>query len=192
MQPQPVLMQRTLVAYVEDLPGVLNRVASLFRRRNYNIVSLTVGRTHEPGMSRITLVVEADPDVSRRIQANLYKLVNVVSVEDITEVPNLIRDVALIKVSTTRPDAPELDAATVRESICRLAEDYRARVVDVANDAMTLEVAGRLETIEKMIEALSPFGILEMVQSGVIAMSRGGQSLVAAQKNAARDPHRAA
>jgi len=191
MQPQPVVTQRTLVAYVEDLPGVLNRVASLFRRRNYNIVSLTVGRTHEPGMSRITLVVEADPDVSRRIQANLYKLVNVVSVEDITDVPNLIRDVALIKVSTNQSDA-ETDAAVVREAICRLAEDYRARVVDVADDAMTLEVAGRLEKIEKIVEALRPFGILEMAQSGVIAMSRGGQSLVAAQKNAARDPHRAA
>jgi acetolactate synthase-1/3 small subunit len=171
--------QRTLVAYVEDRPGVLNHVASLFRRRTYNIVSLTVGRTHEPGLSRMTIVVEADHDVARRIEANLYKLVNVISVEDITDVPNLVRDVALIKVSA---------GEDIRVTICRLAEDYRARVVDVATDAITLEVAGRLDTIEGLVEALRPYGILEMVQSGAIAMSRGGEGRVVRQLNLAKDP----
>lgn len=186
------MQQRTIVAYVEDLPGVLNRVASLFRRRSYNIVSLTVGRTHEPGMSRVTLVVEADVDVAQRIEANLYKLVNVVSVQDITDVPNLIRDVALIKVATGVEGATEVERQATAEAICRLAEDFRASVVDVAPDAMTLEISGRLEKIEKLVEELRSFGILEMVQSGVIAMTRGGEGRVAAHKNAARDPHRAA
>jgi len=189
---QAFTAQRTLVAYVEDRPGVLNRVASLFRRRNYNIVSLTVGRTHEPGMSRVTLVVEATPDVAQRIEANLYKLVNVVSVEDITDVPNLIRDVALVKVATDRENVPLGDADSVRGAVCRLAEDYRARVVDISAGALTLEIAGRLEKIEKFVDALRPFGILEMVQSGVIAMSRGEEGRAASHKNAARDPHRAA
>ena len=90
---------RHFVAYVEDQPGVLNRVTSLFRRRCYNIVSLNVGRTHEVGVSRMTFAVEADEDTARRIEANLYKLVNVLSVEDITDKPSLTRGLALIKVT---------------------------------------------------------------------------------------------
>lgn len=176
--------RRTLVAYVEDLPGVLNRVASLFRRRNYNIISLTVGRTHESGLSRMTIVVDADDDVALRIEANLYKLVNVISVEDITEKPNMIRDVALIKVAV-KDDAS-------RAALCRLAEDHRARIVDVVDTAMTLEVSGRLDKIDVLEAALRPFGILEMVQSGAIAMSRGPLSQAGEQLEAARDPNRAA
>jgi len=124
----------------------------------------------------MTIVVEADRDMARRIEANLYKLVNVVSVEDITEVPNMIRDVALIKVTTTDE---------VRADLCRLAEDHRARVVDVGQDSMTFEISGRLSKIELLAEALRPYGILEMVQSGAIAMSRGSQSRLAAQRDAA-------
>lgn len=180
---QAKLLQRTLVAYVEDRPGVLNRVASLFRRRSYNIISLTVGRTHEEGLSRMTIVVESDPDVARRIEANLYKLVNVISVEDITDTPNMVRDVALIKVRANEEN---------RAALCRMAEDYRARIVDVAPDAMTFEISGRLEKIEGLVEGVRPFGILEMVQSGAIAMSRGGEGRVAQQLNEARDPNRAA
>lgn len=184
MSEQDTPMPRTLVAYVEDRPGVLNRVASLFRRRSYNIISLTVGRTHEEGLSRMTIVVDADPDVARRIEANLYKLVNVVSVMDITDTPNMVRDVALIKVTVEGDEA--------RRKLCRLAEDHRARVVDVADDAMTLEVAGRLEKIDNLVEAVRPFGILEMVQSGAIAMSRGGMGPAAAHLAIARGPSSAA
>src|SRR5688572_24919055 len=89
---------RTFVSYVEDKPGVLNRISSLFRRRNYNIVSLNVGRTHEPGVSRMTFQVAADRDMALRIEANLYKMVNVLSIEDITETARVVRDLALIKV----------------------------------------------------------------------------------------------
>src|SRR5215468_1100850 len=89
---------RTFIAHVEDLPGVLNRVTSLFRRRSYNIESLAVGRTHEPGVSRLTAVIAADDDGARRIEANLYKLVNVLRVDDTTERPTVARELALVKV----------------------------------------------------------------------------------------------
>src|SRR5580704_621575 len=113
---------RTFIAYVEDLPGVLNRITSLLRRRNYNIVSLTVGRTECVGTSRMTIVVEADEDAARRIEANLYKLVNVLRVEDTTNAPTVVRELALVKVRT--------DPAT-RAEVMKLCEVFRARVVDV-------------------------------------------------------------
>src|SRR5580692_1891736 len=91
---------RTFIAYVEDLPGVLNRTVSLLRRRNYNIDSLTVGRTDREGVSRMTIVLEADDDAARRIEANLYKLVNVLRVEDTSHIPTIVRELGLIKVKT--------------------------------------------------------------------------------------------
>jgi acetolactate synthase-1/3 small subunit len=156
---------RTFVAYVEDQPGVLNRIASLFRRRNFNIVSLNVGRTHEPGISRMTVVVEADDDKARRIEANLYKLVNVLSVEDITKQPNIVRDLALIKVKAP----PEK-----RTEILQLCQVFRARTLDVGADSLVVEITGTQDKIEGLLTILAPFGVLEMVQSGTVAMSRGG------------------
>jgi len=169
--------QRIFVTYVEDRPGVLNRVASLFRRRSYNIMSLTVGRTTEPGLSRMTIVVEADADTSRRIEANLYKLVNVVSVEDITDKQHVVRDLALIKVRA----APEN-----RAEICQLAESYRARVIDVGNEEMTLEMTGRLEKIEDLTQALTRFGIVEHSRTGAVAMTRGGMGGASSRMRHAR------
>jgi acetolactate synthase-1/3 small subunit len=156
--------QRTFVAYVEDQPGVLNRIASLFRRRNFNIVSLNVGRTHEPGISRMTVVVEADDDKARRIEANLYKLVNVLSVEDITKQPNIVRDIALIKVKAP----PEK-----RSEVLQLCQVFRARALDVGPDTLVVEVTGTQDKIEGLLAILAPFGVLEMVQSGTVAMTRG-------------------
>lgn len=157
---------RTFVSYVEDKPGVLNRVSSLFRRRGYNIVSLNVGRTHEPGISRMTFVVDADDDTARRIEANLYKLVNVLSVQDITHEPAVIRDLALIKVRAQ----PER-----RAEVFQLCEVFRARVVDVGTDTLTVEVTGAADKIEGLVNALRPFGIAEMVQTGTVAMTRGSE-----------------
>ena len=157
---------RTFVAYVEDKPGVLNRVASLFRRRQYNIVSLNVGRTHEDGISRMTFQVEADADKSLRIEANLYKLVNVLSVEDITDKQTVIRDLALIKVRVGREQ---------RTEVLQLVEVFRARAVDVAPDTLTVEITGQQGKINGLVAALRPFGILEMVQSGTVAMTRGAE-----------------
>jgi acetolactate synthase-1/3 small subunit len=157
-------MLRTFVAHVEDRPGVLNRVVSLFRRRGYNIESLTVGTTDKPGVSRLTVVMEADDDSARRIEANLYKLVNVLFVEDLTHGATVARDLALLKVSAT---------AQTRPQILQLADVFRARAIDVTPEAMVLEMTGGADKIDGLIEVLRPFGILEMVRTGIVAMRRG-------------------
>src|SRR6187401_3369420 len=117
--------------YVEDLPGVLNRVASLFRRRNFNIHSLAVGHSETPGVSRMTTVVQTDAGGALRIRAHLYKLVHVLRVEDITNRASLVRDLALIKVSADHAN---------RSSLMQLAQVFEARVVDVAADSLVLEM----------------------------------------------------
>ena len=157
---------RTFVAYVEDKPGVLNRIASLFRRRVYNIVSLNVGRTHEPGVSRMTFVVEANDDMARRIEANLYKLVNVISVEDISRKPSVSRDLALIKVNV----GPEK-----RAEVLQLCDVFRARAVDVGPATLIVEITGTQDKIDGLVAILQPFGITEMVQTGTVAMTRGAR-----------------
>lgn len=159
-------ISRTFIAYVEDKPGVLNRVVSLFRRRAYNIESLTVGRTHEPGVSRLTMITCADDDTARRLEAHLYKLVNVLRVRDITAVPSVSRDLALIKVKA---------AATERAEILEIAKVFRARVVDIATDALIVEITGEQEKIDGLVALLRPFGILEMVNSGMVAMTRSAE-----------------
>jgi acetolactate synthase-1/3 small subunit len=156
----------TFIAYVEDQPGVLNRVTSLFRRRGYNIVSLNVGRTNEVGISRMTMVVEADDDKAGRIQANLYKMVNVLSVEDITHKANVSRDLVLIKVKA---------GADKRSEILQLCDVFRARFIDVHPDTLIVEVTGTQDKIDGLVTMLAPFGILEMVQTGTISMTRGGR-----------------
>ncbi|MEO7096148.1 MAG: acetolactate synthase small subunit [Polyangiales bacterium] len=158
---------RTFVAYTEDRPGVLNRVTSLFRRRAYNIQSLTVGRTHTPGISRLTLVIEADDDAARRIEANIYKLIDVLWVRDITHAPSVERDLALIKVRA---------GADVRASVLELCTVFRANVVDLAPDAMVLEITGATEKLDGFLEVLRPIGVLEMVRTGIVAMTRGASS----------------
>lgn len=155
---------RTIVAYVEDRPGVLNRVVSLFRRRSYNIDSLTVGRTEREGVSRMTVVMEADDDAARRIEANLYKLVNVLFVDDLTAQPNVTHDLALIKVSAS---------PATRPNVLQLAEVFRGRAVDVGPETVIVEVAGTADKIDGLVEVLRPFGILEMVRTGLVAMRRG-------------------
>jgi acetolactate synthase I/III small subunit len=158
-----VSKSRTFITYVEDRPGVLNRVVSLFRRRGYNIESLSVGRTERPDLSRITLVVDADDDTARRIEANLYKLVNVLFVADVTEAAAVVREMALIKVSAHNGQRPE---------ILQLADVFRARVVDVGPDSLSLEITGAQDKIDGLIDVLRPFGVLEMVRTGAVAMLR--------------------
>ncbi len=155
---------RTLVAYVEDKPGVLNRVASLFRRRGYNIASLNVGRTHDSGVSRMTIVVEGASRVAQLMEATLYKLVNVLSVEDITAVPSVVRDMALIKVAVDMHK---------RAEVLQLIEVFHARVVDICPTTLIAEITGAPDKIDAFVEVLQPYGILEMVQTGRISMTRG-------------------
>ncbi len=154
----------TFTVYVEDRPGVLNRVASLFRRRGFNIYSLAVGHSETPGVSRMTVVVQTDAGGAQRIAAHLYKLIHVISVEDITNRPAVIRDLALIKVSADRESRPE---------IMQLAEVFGARVVDVAPASVVIEMAGSEAKIDGLLDVLRPYGVLEMVRTGRVAMSRG-------------------
>jgi acetolactate synthase-1/3 small subunit len=160
-------MSHTLIALVEDKPGVLNRVASLFRRRNFNIESLNVGRTERPDISRMTIVIESGELEARKVEGNLYKLVNVIDVQDVTNQPAVMRDLALIKVKA----APEQ-----RGEIANLAAIFRARIVDVAPDSVIVEITGTEDKIESLVELLRPIGILEMVRTGQVAMLRGGAS----------------
>jgi acetolactate synthase-1/3 small subunit len=157
-------MDRTLVAWVEDKPGVLNRVASLFRRRAFNIESLTVGHTQEPGVSRMTIVVDGERTDTEKVVQNLYKLVNVIKVEDVTEEPAVMRDLALIKVGSSNG---------TRSEVMQIVETFRARVVDVGLETLTVEVTGTEEKINGLVEVLRPFGVAEMVRTGRVAMTRG-------------------
>jgi acetolactate synthase-1/3 small subunit len=157
-------MSATFVVYLEDKPGVLNRVASLFRRRAFNIESLTVGHTETPGVSRMTLVVDADQEAARRIEANLYKLVNVLRVDNITNAPAVHRDLAMIKVATTHESRPH---------VMQLADVFRARVVDVSLDSLVIETTGPPDKIDSLLDILRPFGVIEMVRTGRAAMARG-------------------
>lgn len=154
----------TYVVQVADKPGVLNRVSSLVRRRGYNIESLTVGHTSTPGVSRMTVVVDADPSAAARIEANIYKLVHVLSVENVTDVPTVFRYLALIKVAAS---------ADTRTQIMQLVDVFRARVVDVAPDSLIIECTGTDEKIEGLLEILRPFGLMEVAKTGRVAMSRG-------------------
>jgi acetolactate synthase-1/3 small subunit len=161
-------MRHTLVALVEDKPGVLNRVASMFRRRNFNIESLTVGHTDQPGVSRMTIVIDSTQTNAERVSANLYKLVNVIQIDDLTNLPSVIRDLAIIKVSAR---------ADRRAEIMQLVDVFRARIVDVASDSLIIEITGTEDKIEGFVDVLRPFGIIEMVRTGAVAMARGPAAL---------------
>lgn len=156
-------MLHTLVATVENKPGVLNRVASLFRRRNFNIASLTVGETEDPAISRMTIVVDTQHTQPHIVTENLYKLVNVIQVEDLTERPSVIRDLVLVRVRA--------DAAS-RQEIMQFSELFRARIVDIGRASLTLEMTGRPDKIDHFVHTLEPFGIQELIRTGVVAMAR--------------------
>jgi acetolactate synthase-1/3 small subunit len=155
---------QTFAVYVDNKPGVLNRVASLFRRRAFNIESLTVGHTETPGISRMTIVVDTDQRGGRLVEANLYKLIPVRQVHNITTVATIARDLALIKVSAT---------GDARTHVMQLADVYRARVVDVGPESLVIEATGTEDKIDSLLEVLRPYGIAEMVRTGRIEMARG-------------------
>lgn len=163
-------MKHVLVAYVEDKPGVLNRVVSLFRRRAFNIDSLTVGRTETEGVSRMTIVVETDEIGIARVEANLYKLVNVLRVDDVTIRKPILRDLALVKVTTTGSN---------RAEVLLLCQAYEGKLVDITSTSVVIEVTGPPEKIESFLSLMEPFGIIESVQTGVVAMARGADAVSA-------------
>jgi acetolactate synthase-1/3 small subunit len=155
---------RTIVAHVEDRPGVLARVVTLFRRRGYNIVSLTVARTHEAGVSRLTAVVDADDDTARRLEANLYKLIDVIAVDDLTSAPAVIHELAMVKVNA---------APRERTDVIELGKVFGARVVDVGPTTLTIQITATRDAVDRLIAALEPHGIVDLVRTGAVAMPRG-------------------
>jgi acetolactate synthase-1/3 small subunit len=159
---------QTLVAYVENKPGVLNRVSSLARRLAINIDSLTVGPTENEEVARMTIVAHTDERGAHRLEASLEKLVDVLLAENISTRALLERDLALIKVSADQQNRPHL---------MELIKVFRARVVDVAPESLIIEVSGTVDKIDGLLEVLRPFGVLEMARSGRISMTRGGDLL---------------
>jgi acetolactate synthase-1/3 small subunit len=157
-------MKHTLVARVADQPGVLNRVASLFRRRAFNIESLTVGHTEAGDVSRMTIVVDTARVPAPIVEANLRKLVPVMDVTDVTHMPTVDRDLALIRVQC---------APAERAELASLVEIFRGRIVDVARDSVIVEVTGDEAKVNGLVDLLRARGIIEMVRTGKVAMVRG-------------------
>ncbi len=157
-------MKHTLAVLVENQPGVLSHVAGLFSRRGYNIESLVVGETEQPGISRITLVVEGDEKVIEQVSKQLNKQIEVIKVNDITNEKTVDRQLLLLKVAA--------DAA-VRQEVMQIVEIFRCRIVDIGKRSLIVEATGDEEKVEAIIRSLRPFGIQELVRTGKVAMVRG-------------------
>jgi len=152
-----------LVAQVQDQPGVLNRVTSLFRRRMFNIESLTVGHTDQPGVSRMTVVVDGARTSVEQVTKQLYKLIEVTKVSEVTQESVVAHELALIKVSASAGHRPE---------VLQLASVYSATVVHVTPDAVLIEATGPEDKVDALVSVLRTYGIKEMVRTGVIAMTK--------------------
>ena len=162
------MARHTLSVLVEDVPGVLTRVASLFARRAFNINSLAVGPSEVPGMSRITVVVDAEGDLLEQVTKQLNKLVNVIKIVELVPDSSVQRDHILVKVRA--------DAAT-RLQVTQAAELFRASVVDVSTDSLIVEATGTADKLNALLSVLDTFGIREIVQSGTLAIGRGSKSM---------------
>jgi acetolactate synthase I/III small subunit len=165
--------KHTLVAIVQDKPGVLNRVVSLFRRRNFNIESIAVGHSETPHLSRVTIAVNGSNAMVEQVRKQLDKLIDIVRVIDITAENMTARELALVKVKAT---------SSTRSEIIEIADIFRANIVDVASDSLTIEVTGDEDKIESMLKLLHAFGIREIARTGRVAMVRGNISGVPADK----------
>jgi acetolactate synthase-1/3 small subunit len=163
-----VTTKHTVVALVEDRPGVLNRVASLFRRRGFNIDSLAVGPTEEEGLSRMTIVVDGATTVVEQVEKQLYKLIDVVKVADITHKGVVARELCLLKVRCPNGKRPE---------VIQLAHVFGAQVADVAESSVVLQIVGEEDDVDNVIRTMRPYGIVELARTGRVAMSRGSASV---------------
>jgi acetolactate synthase-1/3 small subunit len=156
-------MKHTLSVLVEDETGVLTRIAGLFARRGFNIESLAVGPTEQLGISRITMVVVGDDRVIEQLSKQLYKLINVLKVQDLTEVPAVERELMLLKVNAT---------SSTRSEILELTQIFRAKVVDVSEESLTIEVVGDPGKMVAIVQVLQKFGIREIARTGKISLTR--------------------
>jgi len=158
------MTKHTLSVTVENRPGVLTRVATLFRRRGYNIDSLTVGTTENPCISRMTIVVEGDDMIIEQVSKQLYRLVEVIKVVDITKEGSVDRELVLIKVKADN---------NVRADIVQIVDIFRARIVDIGRNSLIIEATGDQRKIDALEDSFRPFGIIELVRTGKVAMVRG-------------------
>jgi acetolactate synthase-1/3 small subunit len=170
--------KHTLVAMVTDKPGVLNRAASLFRRRGFNIDSITVGHSELPHVSRMTIVVIGSADMVEQVRKQLEKLVDVIKVADVTGEGTIIRELALIKVKA---------GSTTRSEIMQIVDIFRAKIVDVSADSLIIEATGDEDKLSSLYNMLRGFGIKELARTGCVAMVRGGAKSAAIDKEALKD-----
>jgi acetolactate synthase-1/3 small subunit len=162
------MSRHTLSVLVEDQPGVLARIASLFSRRGFNIESLAVGPTEHDGMSRMTIAVSVDDLPLEQVTKQLNKLVNVLKIVELDPATSVQRELLMVKVRA--------DAET-RSQVLETVQLFRAKVVDVAPDSVVIEATGNAEKLEALLRVLEPFGVKELVQSGMVAMGRGPRSI---------------
>ena len=159
--------KHTIIAWLEDKPGVLSRVLSLFRRRNFNIENLSVGHSETPGVSRLTFTVNGDAAMVEQAIKQLYKLVNVLRVEDVTGKPAVRREMALIRIKVDAQSRPE---------VMQLVDIYRANIIDVSMDSLVVQAVGDQSRLDSLINLLSNYPVTEMVRTGPVAMTRGASS----------------
>lgn len=162
------MTKHTLVATVEEGPATLNRVLSLLRQRSFAIESLSIAQTNDCGIMRLTIVVDGARSAVEQVIKQLYKIVEVRKVSDLTEDPRVERELALVRVVCR--------AAAQRAEVMQIAHIYRARVVDVGAGSLMLEATGPTQKVDSLVELLRPFGLRELVRTGVIAMTRGGST----------------
>ena len=158
------MSRHTITALVQDKPGVLNRISSMFRRRGYNIASLAVGASEEPDLSRMTFVIEGDDRIVEQMTKHLHKLIDVIKVSDISDQNIVSRELALIKVKAN---------VQTRSEIMQIVGIFRAHIIDVATDSLVVEVSGDEDKIDSLQELLKSFGVMEVMRTGTIAMDRG-------------------
>jgi acetolactate synthase-1/3 small subunit len=174
----------TIVALVENRPGVLNKIASKWRQRGFNIESLTVGHSEVPGLSRMTFTVDGAAHDIEQVTKQLYKVIEVVKITDVTEHETVARELALIKVAATKEN---------RSAIIEIVDLFRAKVVDVAADAVVVEATGTEDKIDAIVGMLAPYGLKELVRTGRVAMVRGaGITVTAPGANGAGQRYRSA
>jgi acetolactate synthase-1/3 small subunit len=157
-------MRHIVSALVENKPGVLARISTLFAARGYNIDSLTVAPTEDPTISRMTIVVEGDERILEQVEKQLNKLIDVIKVREYSEVEHLERDLMLVKVKADK---------SARSQIIELVDIFRAKIVDVSQESLIIEVTGDKKKVDALLELLRPYGVIEMVRTGVVAMARG-------------------
>lgn len=174
----------TIVALVENRPGVLNKIASKWRQRSFNIESLTVGHSEVPGLSRMTFTVDGQANDIEQVTKQLYKVIEVVKITDVTEDQIVARELALIKVATSKE---------TRSAIIEIVDVFRAKIVDVGNDSVVVEATGTEDKIDALVGMLLPYGLKELVRTGRVAMVRGGTgSMPAVAQNGAYHRYRSA